>query len=327
MGFDLQAHRGGLGLVVENTLAAFSAALEVGVTTLELDVQVTRDGHVVVAHDRDPMPHKSLDTGPAFEGDPAYPYVSNETFVCDLTLAQVRTIDVGSLRHPDFPGQRLAPGARMPLLAGVFDLVREAGADDVGLCIEPKVEAAEPRRTAPREAFVAGVVGEVRAAGMVDRVTIESFDWSTLRMIREAEPRLPLAALTNGAHFLQPGSGGRSPWLAGLDIDDFPGTLQQQYVAAAATLGFDAVSPVHGDPQNGSAADPDYLPFTTGELVDAAHEAGMLVVPWTVDDAATLRSLIGLGVDGVITNRPDLARGVMAECGLEQPRAYPRAPG
>lgn len=322
MGFDLQAHRGGIALTVENTLAAFARALEVGVTTLELDVQVTRDGHVVVAHDRDPMPQKCLDTGPAFPGDPAFPYVRDETYVCDLTLAQVRTIDVGSLRHPGFPGQQLAPGARMPLLSEVFDLVRKAGADDVRLCVETKVEAAEPTRTAPREAFVEGVVGEVRAAGMVERVTIESFDWGTLMRIREVEPRLPIAALTNGAHFLEPDTAGASPWLGGLDIDDFAGTLQEKYVAAAATFGADVVSPVHGDPQQGSAADADYLPFTTPALVEAAHAAGMQVVPWTVDDAATMRHLIDMGVDGVITNRPDLAREVMAERGLALPRSY-----
>lgn len=324
MGFDLQAHRGGIALTVENTLAAFARALAVGVTTLELDVQVTKDGRVVVAHDRDPMPRKCLDTAAAFPGDPAFPYVRDETYVVDLTLAQVRTIDVGSQRHPSFPGQQLAPGARMPLLSEVFDLVRDAGADDVRLCVETKVEAADPTRTAPREAFVEGVVGEARAAGMVDRVTIESFDWGTLMRIRELEPRLPIAALTNGAHFLQPGAAAASPWLGGLDIDDFTGTLQEKYVAAAASFGADIVSPVHGDPQTASAADPDYLPFTTPALVEAAHAAGMLVVPWTVDDAATLRHLIEIGVDGVITNRPDLAREVMTECGLELPRPYDR---
>jgi len=325
-GFDLQAHRGGMGLTVENTLAAFATALEIGVTTLELDVQVTRDGHVVVAHDRDPSPATCLDTGPAFEGDPAYPYVLPDTHIVDLTLAQVRTIDCGSLRHPSFPSQRLSPGARIPLLTEVFELVRERGAD-VWLSIEAKVEAATPERTAPRERFVDALVGEVHAAGMVGRVMVQSFDWGALMRVREVEPRLPLVALTNGRHFLQPDLPGRSPWLGGLDIDDFPGTLQERYVAAAASFGADAVSPVHGDPQRSTVRDPAYVPFTNEVLVETAHRAGMRVVPWTVDAPETLAALIDLGVDGVVTNRPDVARTVLAERGMDLPPAYDAATG
>ncbi len=323
MAFDLQAHRGGMALTVENTLPAFGAALDLGVSTLEFDVQITADGHAVVAHDRDPSPVTCLDTGPAFPGDPAFPYVEPATHIRDLTLAQVRTIDGGSLRHPDFPGQRLAPGARIPLLSEVLDLVRERGAGAVRLSIELKVEAATPEQTAPREEFVQVVVAGVRAAGMVERTSIQSFDWGTLMRVREVEPGLPIVALTNGARFLEPGGEGRSPWLGGLDIDDFTGSLQERYVAAAHSFGADAVSPVHGDPQRRTVDDPDYLPFTTAELVDAAHAAGMQVVPWTVDHPSTLRALIKLGVDGVITNRPDMARAVLDECGLPLPPAYP----
>ena len=120
--FDLQAHRGGLGLTVENTLAAFQRALEVGVSTLEMDVQITLDGQAVVAHDRDPQPERCLDTGPAWPGDPMFPYVRDETYLAALTLDQVRTIDVGTLGNPAFPDQVLVPGARMPLLAEVLEV-------------------------------------------------------------------------------------------------------------------------------------------------------------------------------------------------------------
>jgi glycerophosphoryl diester phosphodiesterase len=320
--FDLQAHRGGLGLVVENTLPAYANAHELGVTTLELDVQITEDGRAVVTHDRDPSPSKCVDTAPAFPGDPEFPYVPNRTYIKDLTLAQVRTIDCGSLRLAQFPDQELHPGARMPLLSEVFDLVKRYRADDVTLNIETKVEAGAPEQTAPREQFVQVVAREVRRARMVDQVTIQSFDWGALMRMREVEPRLPIVALTNGQQFLQAGQAGASPWLGGIDIDDFPGSLQQRFVAAADSFGADAVSPVHGDPQGGTVNDPGYVPFTTRELVRAAHRAHMEVVPWTVDDPATIEALIDVGVDGIITDLPDRVRTIMAEHGFRLPEAY-----
>lgn len=322
MAFDLQAHRGGVALTVENTLPAFARALEVGVSTLEFDVQITADGYAVICHDADPRPGRCRDTGPAYPGDPAYPYVRDDRFVRDLTLAQVRTIDVGSLRHPRYPDQRLAPGARMPLLAELCDLVRSAGADEVGLNLELKVAAAAPHRSAPAAEFVEVVLAELRRHDMLGRTTIQSFDWAALRQVSAAEPTLPTYVLS-GEKYLEPGVPGASPWLGGLDVDDYPGSVQRQYVAAAASIGAAAVSPVHGTPYWGSVSDPAYEPFTTSELIDAAHAAGMKVVPYTVNDRASMESLIGLGVDGIITDRPDLAREVMAACGLELPTAHP----
>jgi len=92
--FDLQAHRGGIGLTVESTLSAFSRALELGVTTLELDVQITQDGRAVVTHDRKVDGRKCRDTAPWVQGDPEYPYVGK--YVNTLTFNQVRQLDCGS---------------------------------------------------------------------------------------------------------------------------------------------------------------------------------------------------------------------------------------
>lgn len=324
MAFDLQAHRGGIALTVENTLPAFARALEVGVSTLEFDVQITADGYAVICHDADPRPERCRDTGPAYPGDPAYPYVRRDAFVRDLTLAQVRTIDVGSQRHPRYPEQQLAPGARMPLLSELCDLVRSVGADQVGFNVELKVAAADPLRSAPAEEFVAVVVAELRRHEMLGRTTIQSFDWGALQRIRETEPALPTYVLSGEKH-LEPDAPGGSPWLGGLDVDDFPGTLQLQYVAAAASIGAAVVSPVHGSPYWGSVSDPDYRAFTTAELVDAAHAAGMKVVPYTVNDRASMEWLIDMGVDGFITDRPDLGREVMTDRGLSLPPAVDAA--
>jgi glycerophosphoryl diester phosphodiesterase len=312
--FDLEAHRGGLGLVTESTLEGFANALEVGVTTIELDIQITEDGHAVVTHDRQVSDLKCDDTEPAFAGDPEFPYVLD--YIRNLTLEQVWTLDCGH-PLPDFPTQRIVEGARIPLLSEVFELAGCYGANQAWFNIETKVEAGAPEQTAPREQFIEVVVEEIRAAKLVNRVTIQSFDWGALMLMREVEPRLPIVALTN-RDFLQIGQPGASPWLGGIDVDDFGGSL----VAAAASFGADAISPVHGFPQNGKVTDPGYEPYTTAQLVDEAHAAGLAVVPWTIDDPVTMESLIDAGVDGLITNYPDRLRTILADRGYKLPRTY-----
>ncbi|MDM5336315.1 glycerophosphodiester phosphodiesterase family protein [Fictibacillus enclensis] len=315
-GFDLEAHRGGIGLTVESTIASFARALELGVGTLELDVQITEDHQAVVTHDRQISGAKCRDTKPAFAGDPEYPYVGK--YIKTLTLSQIRTLDCGSSTLPQFPGQVASPGAKMPLLTDIFDLVKRYKAKKVWMNIETKVEAGAPEETAPREEFVQIVARQVREAGMLNRVSIQSFDWGSLMRMREVEPRLPIVALTNGPQFLQPGQPGASPWLGGIDIDDFNGDL----VAAAHSFGADAISPVHGFPQDGKITDENYEPYVTKQMVNKAHRAGMKVIPWTVDDKPTMNKLINDGVDGLITDYPDRLRQVMAQHGFKLPKPY-----
>lgn len=327
--FDLQAHRGGIGLRPENSRSAFSHALELGVATLELDVQITKDGRAVVTHDRKTNPVVCRDTQPAFPGDPEFPYISK--FVKTLTVARLKTLDCGTRRPTDPTTDRYinsqipVPGSKMLLLREVFDLVKSYGAHGPGgvmLNIETKVEAGAPQETATREQFVQATVKEIRDAGMLSNVTIQSFDWGALMRMQEVEPRLPIVALTNGT-FLEIGQPGASPWLGGLDIDDFGGSL----VAATGSFGADAISPVHGDPQDGSVLDTGYQPFTTKAMVDEAHAAGMKVIPWTVNDIATMDRLILFGVDGLITDFPDRLRDLLDVRGLTLPRCYrPREP-
>ncbi|MDA0169164.1 glycerophosphodiester phosphodiesterase family protein [Solirubrobacter taibaiensis] len=311
--FDLEAHRGGIGLTTENTLQGFKKALELGVTTLELDVQITEDKVAVVTHDRRVSAQKCKDTAPITAGDPEYPYVGK--YVKDLTLAQVWTLDCGQ-GLADFPAQEVIRGVRMPLLRQVFALSNCYRPGKAWLNIETKVEAGAPHETAPREDFVQVTAQEIRRAKLQDRVTIQSFDWGTLIRWRQVMPRLPIVALTNG-DFLQVGQPGASPWLGGIDVDDFGGS----YVRAAHSFRADALSPVHGNPQNGKVGDANYVPYTTPELVRDAHRLGMAVVPWTIDDPATMASLMDAGVDGIITNYPDRLQTVMASRGYKLPRA------
>ena len=319
VGFDLQAHRGGAGLTVENTLAAFEKALDLGVTTLECDMHVTLDGVPVVVHDRRLGPDKYADTGPFVDGDPFYPYVGS--LVPDLTVAQLRTVDAGSQPLPAFPEQHSAPGAQIPLLSELFALVAERGASDVGFNIETKFDAMAPHETGPRERFAEALVEASRVAGLVERVSVQSFDWAVLRVVRRLEPRLRLNVLV-APKYLETGKAGASPWLGGIDIDDYP-----DVVAAVADEGFDAISPAHGYPFALGVGDPSYVPFASAGLIARAHDCGLLVLPYTVDLPATMHALLDAGVDGMITNYPDRLRAVLAERGLPLPTPYPGLTG
>ncbi|MFG2168992.1 glycerophosphodiester phosphodiesterase family protein [Micromonospora chersina] len=314
--FDLQAHRGGIGLTTEETLAGFAKAMRLGVTTLELDTQVTRDEKVVVTHDRQVSAQKCRDTGPVTPGDPMYPYVGK--YIKDLTLAQVKTMDCGYQQLPGFPEQEQVAGVRMAELRDVLDLVRTSRAHQITLNIETKVEAGAPEQTAPRELFVRRVFEEIRASGIEDQVTIQSFDWGALRVMHRLAPRWPLVALTN-YDFLQVGKPGASPWLGGLDADDFGGDFVR---AAAAIPGVTTLSPNYGFPQNGTVADPAFRFYPDPKMIADAHARGLKVVPWTCDDPATVAALMDLGVDGIITNYPDRVRQLMAERGMRLPKAY-----
>lgn len=311
--FDLQAHRGGLGLVTESTLQAFAHALELGVNTLELDTHVTRDGYVVITHDRQVLGYRCLDTAPVTANDPDYPYVGK--YIKDLNWDQVRTLDCGSQRAAAHENQRTVPGARMVLLSELFDLIRRYRAYDVMLNIETKVEAGAPHETVDRDTFVRAVLQQIRQHKMLNQVTIQSFDWGALMLVRELEPTLPIIALSNAQSFLQCGMPGASLWTGGIDMDDFDCNLP----AAAASFGADAISPVHGLPQNGVITDADYEPFTTRDMVEQAHALGMKIIPWTINDHATLDHLLGLGVDGIITDYPDRLREVMQTRNMELP--------
>ena len=301
--FDLQAHRGGAGLATEESLVAFGKALDLGVSTLELDAQVTKDLHVLVAHDPRVNRDNCQDTRPATQGDPLFPYAGKPYKL--LTLAQVRTLDCGYQRAVGFPQQEVV---RAPIaeLAEVFDLVSSRGADDVALNIELKTEADDLDVTVARDVFAATVWQEVARAGMESRVTIQSFDWASLSALHRIAPSAALVALTTPSR-LEVGKDGASVWLGGLDVDDFGGDAVK---AAASLPGVVAISPRYDSPVDAG-------------FVERAHAAGLRVVPWTVDEEDEMRRLIDIGVDGLITNYPDVLRRVMEQHGLVLPQPDP----
>lgn len=316
--FDLQAHRGGIGMTTEESLPGFAKAMRLGVSTLELDTHVTQDQKVVVNHDRQISAQKCQDTGPAFPGDPMYPYVGK--YIKDLTLAEIKTMDCGYQQLPGFPEQEQIKGWRMAELKDVLDLVKEYHADQVKLNIETKVEAGAPEQTAPRELFVRRVYEEIHASGIEHQVTIQSFDWGALQEMRKHARTWPLIALTN-YDFLQVGQPGKSPWLGGVDADDYGGDFVK--TAVAAVPGLAALSPNYGFPQNGKVGDSGFRFYPDEQMISDAHALGLKVVPWTCDDPATVKALMDMGVDGIITNYPNRVRDIMAERGMRLPKAYP----
>jgi glycerophosphoryl diester phosphodiesterase len=314
--FDLQAHRGGIGMTTEESLEGFGKAMRLGVSTLELDTQITKDLKVVVNHDRQISAQKCRDTAPLTPGDPMYPYVGK--YIKDLTLAQIKTMDCGYQQLPGFPEQEQIKGFRMVELKDVLDLVKSYHANQVKLNIETKVEAGAPEQTAPRELFVQRVFEEIRKSGIEKQVTIQSFDWGALMVMHRLAPSWPLVALTN-YDFLQVGQPAASPWLGGIDADDYGGDFVR---AAAAVPGVKALSPNYGFPQNGKVGDPGFRFYPDEAMVSAAHARGLKVIPWTCDDPATVEALMDMGVDGIITNYPNRVRQIMADRGMRLPKAY-----
>ena len=264
------------------------------------------------------------DTDPAVPGDAEFPYVGK--LVKDLTVAQLSMLDCGT-RRPDDPRidpvvdtQIPVPGARIVQLDDVFALVHKVGAGGehgVRLNVETKVEAGAPGETAPREQFVQLTVDAVRQAGLIENVSIQSFDWDALKRVREIEPRLVIVALVDPG-LLQIGRPGASPWLGGIDIDDFGGDP----VSAAASFDADRHFSGAQRPADQVGARRGYRPYTTVEMVDAAHAAGMRVIPRTVNDITTMRHLIDMHVDGIITDYPDRLRDLLRVRGADLPRSF-----
>lgn len=308
--FDLQAHRGGRGETTEESLRAFGKSLEVGVSTLELDIVVSRDGKPMVWHDPLVQEDKCADTGPAFPGDPQYPYVGKP--IHDLDYAQLSTLVCGK-RLAGFPSAEVVSGNRMATLPEVFALAESYGAD-VRYNVETKIEADRPELSATPEQFVDVILAAARSAGTMDAIEIQSFDWRTLPIVRAAEPAVPRVALWDDTTFV-PGS----PWLNGID----PAVVADP-IAAAMMVGATVVSPGYSVPYGLTPADPDFELVADAAFVDRAHALGLRVIPWTINDAGAMRAQIAAGADGIITDYPTRLRTVMADEGLPLPPAFQR---
>jgi glycerophosphoryl diester phosphodiesterase len=281
---ELQAHRGGRGLWPENTLSAFDQALALGVDTLELDIALTADDVVVVTHD------VALNAVHTRDADGAW-LAATGPRIRSLSLAQLQRHDVGRIRPgtayaKQFAGQTPRDGERVPTLSAVFALVRARKAD-----------------TASPEIMVRALLQEIDKAGMAQRVTVQSFDWRTLALVGELAPGMPRGYLTSARSTLRD-----SRWTAGLNAAAFASTPQLVKAAVGEGDGGATWSPSADD--------------VTPEAVSQAQALGLRVVPWTVNRRAEMSALMDLGVDGLITDFPDVLRDAMRARGIRLPPAY-----
>lgn len=306
--FDLQGHRGARGLAPENTLPAFAAALSLGVTTLEVDVGVTRDGIVVVAHDR--MLNPDLTRGS--NGDWL---TAPGPAIHSLTHSELLRYDIGRLNPAReyarrYPLQRPLDGARIPRLEDVFALARKAGNESVRFNIETKVSPLAPEETLPPAEFTRAVITAIRSAGMAARSTIQSFDWRTLQVVQAEAPEIGTVYLSAQQRFLDNILAGKpegSPWTAGAQFAAH-GSVPRMVKAAGGKIW----SPYFGD--------------LDAAKLEEAHRLGLQVIVWTVSDADKIAAMLDLGVDGIISDRPDLVRAEMQRRGMALPAATPVAP-
>jgi glycerophosphoryl diester phosphodiesterase len=304
--FDLQGHRGARGLAPENTLPGFARALAIGVSTLELDVGVTRDGIVVVHHDLRLNP--DIARGPDGRWLRAPTPAIHELSFHDLQRYDVGRIRPGSDYSRRFPRQRRMDGVRIPALDSLFDLSRHAGHPGVRFNIEAKISPLAPGDTLPPDAFARALIGAVRAAGMQERVTVQSFDWRTLATVQREAPEIGTAYLSAQRDWLDnvgAGQAAGSPWTAGVQHADH-GSVPRMVKAAGGRVW----SPYFGD--------------LTRDLIVEAKSLGLKVVAWTVNDRAEMERLIEWNVDGIITDYPDLLREALGDRGLPLPPAGSR---
>lgn len=307
LAFDIEAHRGGRALFPENTLVAFANALSLGVDTLELDIGVTQDGVIVVSHERGLNPDLARGADGKYVSAPGTPFVR-------LTLDEVKKFDVGRIRPgskyaAQFPDQRTVPGTRIPTLKELIDLVRRSGNSHVRLNIETKIDPHHPEESLEPERFVALLLDLLHAEKFENRVMVQSFDWRTLQLVQKLASEIPTVYLT-----VQSGSAPTvsldkaSAWTAGFDPAEYGKSVPRTIKTAGGAIW----SPYFGD--------------VTPALISESHALGLQVVVWTVNKPAEMARMIEMGVDGIISDSPDLLRKVAAEKGIALPKGSQVAP-
>ncbi|GAA4430592.1 glycerophosphodiester phosphodiesterase family protein [Pontibacter saemangeumensis] len=269
--FYIEGHRGTRGLMPENTIPAMKKAVDVGANILEVDVQISKDRQVVVAHD--PKVNPAITLLPNGEEIPQED--ADKHILHQMDYAAIRKFDVGSKGNPDFPEQEKRK-AHMPLLGELIDSVEHytaaRGLPPVIYNIEIKADPAKDGLYQPvPEELVELVMNVVKEKNIGNRFYVQSFD---IRQIQEVHRRYPQVTI-------------------GFLTSDKNATLEENI----SRIGF--------LPQIYSP----YYKLVTSELIEESHRKGMKLVPWTMNTREEMRQLRQLGVDGIITDYPNLLVG------------------
>jgi glycerophosphoryl diester phosphodiesterase len=307
MAFDIEAHRGGRALFPENTLQSFANALSMGVDTLELDIGVTRDGAIVVSHERGLNPDLARDADGVYVAAPGIPFVQ-------LRLEDVKKYDVGQIRPgsayaKQFPEQRVVPGTRIPTLAEVLELVRKSGDGHVRLNIETKIDPNHPEQSPDPQRFVTLLLDLLREKRFSDRVMVQSFDWRTLQLVQKQAPTIPTVYLTQQKGATPTVFPDRaSDWTAGFNPNDHGQSVPRTIKAAGGAIW----SPFFRD--------------VDAAVISESHQLGLRVVVWTVNKPEDMARMIDIGVDGIISDHPGVLRQVAGDKGIALPVGAPVTP-
>ncbi|MFY0591885.1 glycerophosphodiester phosphodiesterase family protein [Roseivirga sp.] len=268
---DIQGHRGARGLMPENTIPAFLRAIDEGVTTLELDVVITKDKKVVVSHE----PYMSSGICSKPDGTPVKSSESKSFNIYEMTYQEVSSFDCGSRGNSRFPAQEKMAVVK-PLLSDLIQTVEKYLTDNnlpkLGYNVEIKSSESGDEVYHPDVNEFSKLVYAV-TAGMLSekRFTIQSFDFRVLKHMHEFYPGVTLVAL----------------------IENTKGVESN-----LKTLGF--IPNVYS---------PNYR-LLSKKSIALCHEKGMKVIPWTVNDLKTMKRLVDIGVDGIITDYPNRAKGL-----------------
>jgi glycerophosphoryl diester phosphodiesterase len=269
LNFDKQGHRGCRGLMPENTIAAMRTALDLGVTTLEMDVVITRDKKVILSHEQ--WFGEEITTKP--DGTYIGPREERKFNIYWMTYEQVKTFDIGMKPHPRFPQQKKMKAVK-PLLSDVIDSVNESMKTrrrpfpyyNIETKSDPEFDGVfQPK---PDE-FIELLMGVIKEKGIEDLVIIQSFDFRTLQYLHQHYPTIKTAML----------------------IEDYDKRSLDEQVKA---LGF--VPTIYSPAQA----------LVNEKLVKNCHQQNMKVIPWTVNDKPSIEKLKQMGVDGIISDYPNL---------------------
>ncbi|WP_276089721.1 glycerophosphodiester phosphodiesterase family protein [Pedobacter sp. JY14-1] len=269
--FDIQGNRGARGIMPENTIPGMIRALDLGATTLNMNVVISKDKKVVLS--QEPYFNHEISLKP--DGKPISLKEQKNYNIYKMDYEEVRKFDVGSKVHSRFPYQEKFPACK-PLLEETLDsveaYVKREKLPRPDYSIETKLIPKGDGEFQPEPAeFVELVMEVVNRKKLAKRVTIQSFDVRTLQYLHEKYPKVKTALLID-------------------EKIDFEVNLAQ--------LGFKPT--VYGP----------YAVLVGKGLVDRCHEAGVKIVPWTVNSEKDMKYLIGLGVDGVVTDYPNLYKKV-----------------